>query len=272
MDHNPNIDPSPSPTNEWTENQEQLLVGWAEKASGYVWLHNRGTQYFKKRNRYISIPAVFFAYAAGSSAFLLTDEIDLFYIKAFIGVASIISGLFSTFQEMFMYKEESERHRIAALRFSSFFRDISSEMSIRGIKRTDPNQYITLKRIEFDRILEQSPDVPRVIIDEFNLAFEDVEVHKPDVTIGLQTILPYHGETRRDTEASGDEQTPTTVTPTTVTPTLSEPLQTPMKLFRRKNLHSSPHVSPFRKNKKKIPIEISNCKADVNLVFTPLKN
>ena len=85
MDHNPNIDPSPSPTNEWTENQEQLLVGWAEKASGYVWLHNRGTQYFKKRNRYISIPAVFFAYAAGSSAFLLTDEIDLFYIKAFIG-------------------------------------------------------------------------------------------------------------------------------------------------------------------------------------------
>ena len=51
--------------------------------------------------------------------------------------------------------------------------------------------YITLKRFEFDKILEQSPDIPEEIIKEFNNNFRTVSVHKPDPVIGLQTILPF---------------------------------------------------------------------------------
>ena len=34
----------------WTSQQEQLLVTWAEKASGYAWLHTRSVNYFKHRH------------------------------------------------------------------------------------------------------------------------------------------------------------------------------------------------------------------------------
>ena len=33
----------------WTSQQEQLLVTWAEKASGYAWLHVRSINYYKHR-------------------------------------------------------------------------------------------------------------------------------------------------------------------------------------------------------------------------------
>ena len=48
----------------WTSQQEQLLVTWAEKASGYAWPHTRSINYFKHRNLYISIPASIFGYIA----------------------------------------------------------------------------------------------------------------------------------------------------------------------------------------------------------------
>ena len=49
---------------------------------------------------------------------------------------------------------------------------------------------MTVKRLQFDRLLEQSPDIPSSIIDEFNKKFKNVRVHKPDATVGVQTIVP----------------------------------------------------------------------------------
>ena len=54
--------------------------------------------------------------------------------------------------------------------------------------------YITLKRFEFDKILEQSPDIPDCIISLFNSKFKNLSIHKPDPVIGLQTILPFGKE------------------------------------------------------------------------------
>ena len=96
---------------------------------------------------------------------------------------------------MFTFKEEGEKHRIATLRFLSFFREISCELSLDPKYRSAPMDYITLKRFEFDKILEQSPDIPEHIIKEFNRKFRNLSIHKPDPTIGLQTIIPF-GENR----------------------------------------------------------------------------
>ena len=92
---------------------------------------------------------------------------------------------------MFTFKEESERHRIACLRFSAFFREISCELSMEPNVRNAANDYITLKRLEFDKILEQAPDIPSAIINIFNKKFKTLSVHKPDAASGIQTIIPY---------------------------------------------------------------------------------
>jgi len=174
----------------WTPEQEQLLVTWAEKASGYAWLHNKSISYYKNRNLYITIPASLFAYIAGATSFLSGDTDDTWKM-GFIGICGIIAGVLTNFQEIFTFKQLSEQHRISSLRFLSFFRDISCELSLHPKHRTDPIEYITLKRMEFDKMLEQTPTTPQTIIKQFNAKFRDLSVHKPDVAINLQTILPY---------------------------------------------------------------------------------
>jgi hypothetical protein len=177
---------------QWTPEQERLLINWAEKATGYAWLHNRSVNYFKNRNLYIVIPASFFGYIAGATSFISSgDGNNNIYISTVIGVCGILAGLLTNLQEIFTFKELSEQHRISALRFLSFFRDISCELSINPDHRTDPIEYITMKRMELDKLLEQSPMPPQSIIEEFNNKFKKVQIHKPDLANNLQTIIPY---------------------------------------------------------------------------------
>ena len=184
--------------NQWTTPLEELLVTWAEKASGYAWLHQQSVLIYKKRNKYLSIPTSIFSYVGGITI-LLSNDILLNcddttmgrIIAGTVGVISITSGILSSLQETFMFKEEAEKHRIAALRFLSFFREISCDLSLEPKYRSSPMDYITLKRFELDKILEQSPDIPDTVIQQFNDKFKRLTVHKPDPVIGLQTILPY---------------------------------------------------------------------------------
>jgi hypothetical protein len=179
----------------WTPEQQRLLINWAEKATGYAWLHNRSVNYFKNRNLYIALPASFFGYIAGATSFISSgDGSNSIYISTAIGVCGILAGLLTNFQEIFTFKELGEQHRTSALRFLSFFRDISCELSINPDHRTDPIEYIKMKRMELDKLLEQSPMPPQSIIDEFNRKFKKVQIHKPDLANNLQTIIPYGAE------------------------------------------------------------------------------
>ena len=176
--------------NNWTEEQEQLLITWAEKASGYAWLHSRSVNLYRHRNLAIAIPASLFGYIAGSVT-LLSHEEENTWKTVLVGMTGIIAGILTSFQEIFTYKQLSERHRISELQFMRFFRDISVELSMEPKHRTDALEYINLKRLDFDKLLEQSPPYPNKILKKFNNKFENVKIHKPDIANKLQTIIPY---------------------------------------------------------------------------------
>ena len=175
----------------WSKEHEYLLISWAEKASGYAWMHNKSVSLNKKYNLYISIPACIFGYVAGTTTLLIQTETLL--MRGFIGVTGILAGILSNFQQMFTFKELGEQHRISCLRFLAFFRDISSELSISTEDRTNPIDYITMKRMEMDIMLEQSPTIPDYIIRLFNEKTRHIgkTFHKPEVANILQTILPF---------------------------------------------------------------------------------
>ena len=176
--------------NNWTEEQEQLLITWAEKSSGYAWLHSHSVNLYRNRNLAISVPASLFGYIAGSVT-LLGHETDNKWKTVLVGLTGIVAGILTSFQEIFTYKQLSERHRISGLQFMRFFRDISVELSMHPSHRTESLEYINLKRLEFDKMLEQSPPYPEKILKTFNKKFKTAKVHKPDIANKLQTIIPY---------------------------------------------------------------------------------
>ena len=97
------------------------------KGVGICLVASKSAISFKKRNLCISVPSCIFGYLSGITL-LLSNEVfnncsDISYraaLRGVLGVTAILSGVLSNFQEMFTFKEEAEKHRIAALRFLSF--------------------------------------------------------------------------------------------------------------------------------------------------------
>ena len=174
---------------EWTSHQESLLVAWAEKASGSAWLHSRSSRYHRRHSYYVVVPACMLGYIAGSTSLLTVSATGA--TRAITGVCGILAGMLVNFQELFKFKELAEQHRMAALRFLSFFRDVSCELSMHPDHRGSPAEYINLKRMELDKLHEQTPDVPPSVVRAFDRKFGSTGIHKPDVACDLQTVLPY---------------------------------------------------------------------------------
>jgi hypothetical protein len=178
--------------NGWTVELENLLIAWAEKASGYAWLHNRSITLYKNRNMYLAVPAAMFAYTSASVTLLTSQYSNAEWRTIVAGLGSLISGMLIQFQELFTFKELSEQHRLSQLGFLSFFRDISCELSIPKRQRREASEYVTLKRLEMDKLLDHAPDIPPKIIEQFDAKFGRVNTHKPDVVSRLQTVIPHN--------------------------------------------------------------------------------
>jgi len=179
--------------NGWTHELERLLISWAEKASGYAWLHNQSISLYKHRNLWLAIPAAFFAYTSATTTLLVRgdDGTKVTWQQVVAGLGSLFAGMLINFQELFTFKELSEQHRLSKLGFLAFFRDISCELSIPKGQRKEANEYVTLKRLEMDKLLEHAPDIPPRLVEKFDKLFAGVHMHKPDVVSRLQTIVPH---------------------------------------------------------------------------------
>ena len=42
----------------WTEDHENILVEWADKAMCYRWLHGKSHQHYKRANAWYTIPVI----------------------------------------------------------------------------------------------------------------------------------------------------------------------------------------------------------------------
>ena len=80
-----------------------------------------------------------------------------------------------------------ETHSAMCVQWSKFYRNIEMELSLETEHRGEVNEFVTKCRQEYDRLLDESPDIPSNSIDAFNMTFPDKE-NKPDVCNGLNVI------------------------------------------------------------------------------------
>ena len=174
----------------WTPQEEELLAAWAERASGYRWLHDRTSKQYDKFNKFLEIPVSILSYLSGG-AILSGSMGEESSIRFFIGTISILGGVLTNLQTALRWKELSEKHRLVGNLFSAYHRGVTAELSLDAGFRAHPIDYIRQKRTEFDRLIEQSPPIPPQIIGEFNLKFKDVKMAKPDITNGIHPVIIY---------------------------------------------------------------------------------
>jgi hypothetical protein len=74
------------------------------------------------------------------------------------------------------------------VQYSKYYRNIDMELSLEAKDRSCVIDFVKKCREEYDRLLDDAPDIPAISIEAFNLEFPDRE-NKPDVCNGLSIIV-----------------------------------------------------------------------------------
>ena len=181
----------------WCPKQEKLLVGWAEKAAGYRWLHNYSRMFYKKQNDWLSYPCIIISSITGVGGFAVLSPNDqtmsdskkqqIIAVQYFFAFLNVLAGILTSVSKFNNSTKMMETHSAMCVQWSKFYRNIEMELSLETEHRGEVNVFVTKCRQEYDRLLDDSPDIPSNSIDAFNMIFPDKE-NKPDVCNGLNVI------------------------------------------------------------------------------------
>ena len=182
----------------WCEKQEKLLVRWAEKAAGYRWLHNHARLYYKQQHDYLSYPSIIIASITGVGGFAVLnpsggDDIDndmairIMVVQYFFAFLNVIGGILTSISKFGESANLEVAHSAMCKQYSKYYRNIDMEISLDVTHRVNIMILIKKCRQEYDRFLDEAPDIPSISIKAFNEAFPSKE-NKPDVCNGLSVI------------------------------------------------------------------------------------
>ncbi len=148
---------------------------------------------YSRLHAWYTIPAIILSTLSGTASFAQASIPDSYkdYAPAAIGSLNIFIGILTTIQQYLKISELNEAHRISAISWDKFARNIRIELAKRPVERCDAGSFLKLCRGEFDRLMETSPDINQHIISEFYTKFSGKvgsdkrrrfdELRKPDI-------------------------------------------------------------------------------------------
>ncbi len=165
----------------WSNEVEELLSEWAEKAGCFRWLHTRSEKKYRRRYYMFSIPVIILSTLTGTANFGMDSyvpESGQATATAVVGGLNIFAGILSTLQNFLKVAENMEANRAAGVAWSKLGRNISIELALDPKRRTKATDFLKLSRAEYDRLIEQSPIVDDDIVAQFQAKFKGYE-YKP---------------------------------------------------------------------------------------------
>ena len=178
----------------WTDECEELLAEWSEKASCYRWLHGRCEKSYRKWYYCFSIPVIILSTLTGAAnvgmdSFVPAENKSI--ASAIVGGVNIFAGIISTLQNFLKVAELMEAHRIAGVSWGKLQRNIAIELALDPSRRVLQGDFLKLSRAEYDRLIEAGPIIDDNIINQFNSKFKNYEVCKPSICNGLDKCTIY---------------------------------------------------------------------------------
>ena len=178
----------------WTDECEELLAEWSEKASCYRWLHGRCEKSYQKWYYCFSIPVIILSTLTGAAnvgmdSFVPQESKSV--ASAIVGGVNIFAGIVSTLQNFLKVAELMEAHRIAGVSWGKLQRNIAIELALDPSRRVLQTDFLKLSRAEYDRLIEAGPIIDDGIIAQFNKKFKNYEVSKPSICNGLDKCNIY---------------------------------------------------------------------------------
>lgn len=173
--------------NGWTKELEVLFADWGDRAACYRWMHEKTGRMYHARDQGLMFPVIILSTIAGAANFAMNsisqNPAIQTYVQLGLGGLSITTGILTTIANRLGYASASEAHRGASISWGKFNRLIVIELALHPDERMDAFAFMKMFRIELDRLIEQSPSIPELIIRRFIYEFKEfTDVKKPDIT------------------------------------------------------------------------------------------
>jgi hypothetical protein len=174
----------------WNSAIEQLVKSLGEKALSLNWLHNRAEKRYSYLNNFLAIPAIILSTVTGAGSIGFGEDKN---ISLIMGCVSILVGVISTLNSYFSYAKRAESHRLTAINYSKLYLQINIELSLPREKRMRVKDFLKLVSEQIQRLNEIQPQIPDIVIKEYNIKFKDepITIAKPEITNGLVDIKIY---------------------------------------------------------------------------------
>lgn len=191
----------PQPIIEWDDHHEKILIDWADKAICYKWLHEKSQHEFAKKSRWFTIPVIVMSTLTGTANFA-QDRIPAAYLNMatmLIGGVNLIAGIITTIQQFLKINELNESHRVSAISWGKFHRNLHVELAKSPNERTQAIHLIKVAKEEYDRLIETSNPIPNHIVAFFKKTFSGGEMDenklllfnelsKPEICDSLESV------------------------------------------------------------------------------------
>ena len=178
----------------WHPQQEKILKAWGEAAACYRYMHYQAYCSYKKLSMKFTIPLIIVSTVTGTANFAqetFPPSVQPFVPSA-IGGLNLITAIATTVMQFLKINELMEGHRVASVQYGKVSRTIRLELTLPLSERTlNGTNMIENMRTEYDRLIEQSPNVPKKMIDAFEREFpDDNAFFKPEI-MHIQPITPF---------------------------------------------------------------------------------
>ena len=169
---------------QWHKQEEAVLKAWGEAAACFRYIHFQAFLAYKKKYMRATLPVIVLSTLTGTANFAMSDvPEDLKQVaQQSIGAANLVAGLIATISTFLKLSENTEAHKNAAFTFGKFSRKIRLELALPLKDRTkDGAIMIEECKAEYDRMLEQQPDIPKAILEDFDRTFPGTTLYKPEI-------------------------------------------------------------------------------------------
>jgi hypothetical protein len=165
---------------EWSQENEMILVEWCDIAQCYKWMNSRSHSKYSTLNALYTIPTIVLSTVTGTASFAQSSlsTIQQKYTIMIIGTVNIFIGIINTIHQYLKIAELNESHRVSAISWDKYARNIRIELAKAPSERMDAGHFLKLNRQEYDRLMETSPAIPQEIVNEFMRSFSGKEGSK----------------------------------------------------------------------------------------------
>ncbi len=196
--------------NGWSATHDKLMQDWADLCMSYRFMHNKSEGIFHKKGLGINLAVIIISSIAGFANIgvqsLFEGNMEAIKLASFaIGGVSLLSSMLTTVGNTLKWTALSESHRVAAIGWSKFGRQISVEIALHPNDRMDSSDFLKICRAELDRLIEQSPAIPPSVISEFQKKFGSIkDLKRPEICGNLEHTTAYQSSEERLTKLATD--------------------------------------------------------------------